>query len=72
MLRVFLFLMGFGFSLIGSMYIISYLNLLTIGYNFLEYAKFIISRIECWLFFIGLLCIWISIDDKGGKNELYL
>ena len=70
-LRVFLFLIGFGLSLIGSLYIITYLNLLTIGYNFFEYVKFIISRIECWNLGIGFLCIWISINKKGDlKDEL--
>ncbi len=73
MFKIFLFLSGFGFSLIGSLYIISYLNLLTIGYNFFEYVKFIISRIECWFLLIGLLTIWFSLDDRGGKeNELRL
>ena len=38
-MRVFLFLIGFGLSLIGSLYIITYLNLLTIGYNFFEYVR---------------------------------
>jgi len=70
-LRIFLFLIGFGLTLIGSLYIISYLNLLTIGYNFLEYVKFIISRIECWNIVIGFLCISFSINKKGDlKNEL--
>lgn len=71
MTRAFLFLIGFGFMLIGSLYIISYLNLLTIGYNFFEYVKFIISRIECWNLGLGFLCIIISMKDQGGKkNEL--
>lgn len=70
--RIFLFLSGFGFSLIGLLYVISYLNLLTIGYNFFEYVKFIISRIECWNFVLGMVCIFISLNDKGGKHELRL
>ncbi len=70
MFRIFLFLVGFGFSLIGSLYIVSYLNLLTIGYNFFEYVKFIISRIECLFLVFGLFCIWYSM--RGEKNELYL
>ena len=37
--KVFLFLIGFGLTTIGLVYIISYLNLLTIGYNFLYYVK---------------------------------
>ena len=31
--RIVFFLIGFGFSIIGFVFIISYLNLMTIGYN---------------------------------------
>jgi hypothetical protein len=70
--KIFLFLVGFGFMLIGSLYIIAYLNLLTIGYNFLEYVKFIISRIECWNFVLGVILIFISTCEGEKKNELYI
>ena len=39
--RIFFFLIGFGFTVVGNVYIISYLNLLTIGYNFFDYVNFI-------------------------------
>ncbi len=68
--RIFLFLLGFGLTVIGMVYIISYLNLLTIGYNFLEYVNFIIRRIECLYTIIGLVLIYISIYMKGEENEL--
>ena len=45
--RIFMFLVGFGLSIIGFVYIISYLNLLYVGYNFLYYVNFIIRSIEC-------------------------
>lgn len=67
--RTFLFLFGFGLSVISLSYIIIYLNLLTMGYNFLEYVNFIIRRIECLNLIIGLLMIFIIL---GGKNELYI
>jgi hypothetical protein len=70
MYRVILFLTGFGFSLIGSLYIISYLNLMTMGYNFLEYVKFIISKVECWNFVLGFILIWFSIRKGNFKDEL--
>jgi hypothetical protein len=70
--KIFLFLVGFGFMLIGSLYIIAYLNLLTIGYNFLEYVKFITSRIECWNFVLGVILIFISTCEGEKKNELYI
>ena len=45
-LRILLFLFGFGLTVMGLMYIIFYLNLLIIVYNFFEYVNFIIRRIE--------------------------
>lgn len=68
MAYIVLFLTGFGFSLIGSIYIISYLNLLSIGYNFLEYAKFISSKVECWFFVFGFILIWISLGKGNDKK----
>ena len=70
--RFLLFLIGFGFTVIGFSYVILYLNLFTIGYNFLEYVNFIIRRIECLILIVGIILILISILYKGGKNELYL
>lgn len=71
LLKIFLFLLGFGLTTIGSVYIICYLNLINIGYNFLEYVNFIIRRIECLNFIFGIILIILSIT-LGGKNELYL
>lgn len=61
LLRIIIFLLGFALTLIGFIYIFIYLNLLTIGYNFSTYVKFISGRIECWYFFIGLVLILSSI-----------
>ena len=71
MVRFFFFLIGFGLTIIGSVYIIIYLNLTTIGYNFLEYVKFIISRIECLNFLFGIIIMFLSLY-KEDNNELYL
>lgn len=73
MARFFFFLVGFGLSLIGFMYIIIYLNLLTIGYNLSEYVNFIIRRIECWNSIIGIIIIVITlIKPKGDNDELHI
>ena len=64
-----MFLVGFGLSIIGFMYIILYLNYLSIGYTFIDYFKIILSKIECWLALIGLILITISIM-KGDKYVL--
>ena len=71
--RIFFFLIGFGFTVVGNVYIISYLNLLTIGYNFFDYVNFIIRRIECLYSIIGIIIIIISIFCPGGKKyELHI
>ena len=71
--RIFFFLIGFGFTVVGNVYIISYLNLLTIGYNFFDYVNFIIRRIECLYSIIGIIIIIISILWPGGKRyELHI
>ncbi|MFV0274908.1 MAG: hypothetical protein ACK5HL_01545 [Bacilli bacterium] len=70
--KIFFFLLGFGFTLIGFMYIILYLNLLSMGYNFLEYVNFITGRIECYFSIIGVVIISIVLRRSGGKYELYI
>ena len=73
LIRIFFFLIGFGLTVIGSVYILVYLNLLTIGYNFLEYVNFIIRRFECLIFIFGVIIMYTSIMLPGGKNnELHL
>ena len=66
--------MGFGLTTIGSVYIICYLNLFSIGYNFFEYVNFIIRRFECLSAFlgIGIMIISMIIGGKNEKYELYL
>ena len=70
-LKIFLFLIGFGLTTIGFVYIICYLNLLNLGYNFLEYVNFIIRRVECINALIGIVLMILSLSI-GGKHELYL
>ena len=73
MIRFFFFLVGFSLLVIGLVFIILYLNLLTIGYNFSFYVNFIIRRIECYYTIIGFLIILLAITIKGDKkDELYL
>ena len=73
MVRVFFFLLGFGFTVIGFSFIILYLNLTTMGYNFVNYVNFISRRIECCYSIIGLVIMMLSIWIKGDKkNEFYL
>ena len=63
-LKIFIFLLGFGLTIIGFMYIIAYLNLIDNG-------KFIIRRIECLNAIIGiiLMVFAINLNGKEEKNE---
>lgn len=70
--RLFIFLIGFGFTVIGLVYMISYLNLLSLGYNFLNYVQFIMKRLECLYTFFGILIMILDIYLPGGKYELYI
>lgn len=73
MVRVFFFLLGFGLMVIGFSFIILYLNLTTMGYNFINYVNFISRRIECYYSIIGLIIMVLSIWIKGDKkDEFYL
>lgn len=60
MLRVFILILGILSCSVGLMFWILYLNLLTLGYSFLNLVHFIISRGECMLFFLGILLIVVS------------
>ena len=73
MSRIFFFLFGFGLMTIGFVYIILYLNILNLGYNFSYYVNFISRRIECYFVIIGFIILNLSIYIKGDKNYgLYL
>ena len=71
LIRFLFFLLGFGLTTIGSVYIICYLNLFSIGYNFIDFVNFIIRRIECLNTVFGIIIMYLSINI-GGKNELYI
>ena len=73
MFRIFSFLLGFGLMVVGSTYIIMYLNLFTFGYSFIEYINYIFSQIECLFAPLGLTILTLSIYIKGGdKIDKYL
>lgn len=67
--RIILFLIGFGFTVIGFTFIITYLNLTTMGYSVLDYLKFILRRFECVLAFIGIIFLNIALYKKGGLEK---
>ena len=73
MVRVFFFLLGFGFMVIGCGFFFFFFFFLSFGYNFLNYVNFIVRRFECYFSIIGLIMMILSMTIKGeDKNELYL
>lgn len=70
MYRMFCLLVGFGFTISGGVSMIMYLNLLTTGYSYKEYTQFLMTRMECYLFIVGLLLIAIAIyfPSRNKKN----
>ena len=49
------------------MFIIIYLNLLKMGYTFIEYIKYICNRLECLSLLIGILLIFISFKKLNNN-----
>ena len=71
--RFFIFLLGFGFMIIGFTYIITYMNLISMGYSYLQYLAFIFSRIECLFAVIGFILVSFIILTKGSReNDLHI
>lgn len=71
--RFLLFTLGIFLSSYALTFIIIYLNLLSMGYTFLEYVNFIIRKAECILLLFGIFLIIISMfKRKEKKDDIYL
>ena len=68
-MRMFFFLIGFGLMVIGFTYIITYMNLMSMGYSFTNYLQFICSKIECLFAVIGFFITSIIILTKGSEKD---
>lgn len=71
MFKLLLYFLGIFLISIGIFFTIIYLNLLTIGYSFLEFVNFIIRSPIFWCILIGIICIALSLE-RWIKNELLL
>ena len=67
--RIVFFIFGVLLSSYSLMLWIIYLNLLKMGYSFLDYLRFIFTNLECLLIFLGILLIYISLR-RNNKYEL--
>ena len=66
-MRLLIGLIAFIFMIVGETFLILYFNLFTFGYTIKEYLSFIFSKIECYLFFIGLI-MEIILLRKGNRR----
>lgn len=58
---------------IGFTYIITYMNLMSMGYNFSQYLSFIVSKVECLFALFGFIIVSIIILTKeDGKNDIHI
>ncbi len=70
--KIVCFLLGIFLTSYSLMFIIIYLNLLKMGLSFFEYLKYIFTRYECLMFFVGIILICISMRKDKKKYELHL
>lgn len=67
MSKLLFYFIGIYLVSIGIVYLIINLNLLTMGYSFIEYVKFIISNIYFYYILVGILLIYMSVLRKDKK-----
>ncbi|GGE51130.1 hypothetical protein GCM10011391_32400 [Pullulanibacillus camelliae] len=67
LVRVFFLFLGFGFAVVGGVTIIAFLNVMTTGEGFYGYIQFMLERVETYLFFAGLVMMWLSIYFPSFK-----
>ena len=72
LIKIFLFLLGFGLMTIGFSTLILYINLFSFGYNFKEYVSYVVKISEFYYLLIGFLLLNVSILLKGEKDEKHI
>lgn len=70
--KIVCFLLGIFLTSYSLMFIVIYLNLLKMGLSFYEYLKYIFTRYECLMFFVGIILMCISMRKGKKKYELHL
>ena len=71
LIKIITFIIGFILSSISLTFIILYLNIINLGYTFLDFLNFIIRKWELYLFFIGIILMIIGLR-KDKNNDLCL
>jgi hypothetical protein len=68
MIRVFVYLIGFGLSIIGGVTTITYLNIITAEQGIIDYFYFISKKVECYLFPFGFFLMWLSLYFPNNQE----
>lgn len=55
MIRLFVYLVGFGISVVGGVAMLAYLNMMTPEQGWSGYFAYVRTKVECYLLPIGLL-----------------
>ncbi|WP_026690198.1 hypothetical protein [Alteribacter aurantiacus] len=69
MFRIVVLLVGFGFSVLGGIAFVAYLNLFTVGFTVAKYLLFMAFRPESYLFIFGVLMVWLSLYYPEKKED---
>lgn len=64
--KIIFFIVGIFITSYALMFFIIYLNLLKMGFTFIKYIKYVFSRVECLMIFLGILLILISFKKKNS------
>ena len=71
LIKSLMFIIGFILSSLSLTFLLLYINVLNIGYSFLDFINFIIRKWELYLFFIGIILMIISLR-KGKPHDICL
>ncbi len=71
LIRALIFIIGFILCSLSFAFIIFYLNIISLGYSFLDFVNFIIRKWELYLLFIGIILMVLAFR-KDKKNDIRL
>jgi hypothetical protein len=57
---------------IGLSFIIINLNLLSIGYSFIDYIYYIFTHFSCNIFFIGIIILYITNKNRSMWSVIFV
>ena len=70
--KIVCFILGIFMTSYSLMFIIIYLNLLKMGFSFLDYLKYIFTRFECLMIFLGIILIYLSFRKEKKIYDIHL